>query len=194
MIHQSFINVLGQSKRISEIDILQIKTTFPEQLAHFKDSNILLEYLEHYGVAIFQDGFIAFINPMEYEMPLKKFPKLKNQSIMPFAKTAMGNFFLIGEVDDFHCLAFYNIQTEEYLYVDDEFDLFFSSLAGSKYYRETDCYGTIEIPALQKHGPVAIDECLTFIPALVHGGSEDNNNIQKVNLNETIEILAKAFS
>lgn len=194
MIHQSFINVLGQPKKISDINILQVKNTFSEQLSHFKDSNILLEYLEHYGVALFQDGFIAFINPMEYEIPLKMFPKLRNQSIMPFAKTPMGNFFLIGEVDDLHCLAFYNIQTEEYLYVDDEFDLFFSSLAGSKYFRETDCYGAIEIPALQKHGAVAIDECLTFIPALVYGGDEDNNNIQKVNLNETIQTLAKAFS
>ena len=194
MIHQSFINVLGQPVLISEIDILKIKTTFSVELAHFKDSDILLKYLEQYGVSVFRDGFISFINPMDYEKLLKKFPKLRNQSIMPFAKTAMGNFFLIGEVDGEVCLAFYNIHTEEYLYVDYQFDLFFSSLARSKYHRESDWYGAIEIPALEKLKPVAIEECLTFMPALVNGGNEDIKNIQKANLKDTLEMLANAFS
>lgn len=194
MIHQSFINVLGQPKTIGEIDIALLKEKFEKQLSYFEDSDVLLEYLEHYGVAIFKEGFFAFINPFDYEIELKKFPKLKNQSIMPFAKTAMGNFYLIGEVDDEVCLTFYNIHTEEYKYVDYEFTLFFTTLAGGKYHRETEAYGLIELPALEKYGPVEIDECLTFVPALVLGGTEDLNTIQKVKLKEHLQLLAQAFS
>lgn len=194
MIHQSFINLLGQPKTIGEIDINLLKEKFKEQLSYFEDSNILLEYLAHYGEAVFKEGFFAFVNPFAYEIELKKFPKLKNQSIMPFAKTPMGNFYLIGEVDNEICLAFYNIHTEEYKYVDYEFTLFFSTLAGGKYHRETEAYGLIEIPALEKYGPVEIDECLTFVPALVLGGDEDIRNIQKVKLKENLEILSQAFS
>lgn len=194
MIHQSFINVLGEPEIIGKIDILKLKTVFSEQLSNFEDNNILLEYLEHYGVSIFKGGFFSFINPMDYEIQLKKFPKLRDQSIMPFAKTAMGNFYLIGEVDDEVCLAFYNIHTEEYKYVDYEFTLFFTTLAGNKYHTETEAYGLIEIPALEKYGPVEIDECLTFVPALVLGGDEDIKSIQKVKIKENIEILSKAFS
>jgi hypothetical protein len=194
MIHQSFINVLGQPKTIGEIDIALLKEKFEKQLSYFEDSDVLLEYLEHYGEAVFKGGFFAFINPFDYEIELKKFPKLKNQFIMPFAKTAMGNFYLIGKVDDEVCLAFYNIHTEEYKYVDDEFNLFFTTLAGSKYHREREAYGLIEIPALEKYGPVEIDECLTFVPALVLGGDEAIENIQKVKIKENLEILAQAFS
>lgn len=194
MIHQSFINLLGEPKTISKIDTLKIKTVFSEQLNNFKDSDILLEYLEHYGEAVFKGGFFAFINPFDYEKELKKFPKLKNQSIMPFAKTPMGNFYLIGEVDDEVCLAFYNIHTEEYKYIDYEFTLFLTTLAGGKYHRESEAYGWIEIPALEKYGPVEIDECLTFVPALVLGGDEDIETIKKVKIKENLEILSRAFS
>lgn len=194
MIHQRFSNVLGEPKTIDKIDIALLKEKFEQQLSHFEDSEVLLDYLEHYGEAVFQEGFFAFINPMDYEIPLKKFPKLKAQAIMPFAKTAMGNFYLIGEVDDEVCLAFYSIHTEEYKYVDYEFTLFFTTLAGNKYHSETEAYGLIEIPALEKYGPVAIDECLTFVPALVFGGDEDIRSIQKVKLKANLELLANAFS
>lgn len=107
MIHQRFSNVLGQPTIIGKIDIALLKEKFEQQLSHFEDSAVLLDYLEHYGEAVYQEGFFAFINPMDYEIPLKKFPKLKAQSILPFAKTAMGNFYLIGEVDDEVCLAYY---------------------------------------------------------------------------------------
>lgn len=194
MIHQSFINVLGQPKIIGEIDILKLKTIFSEQLSNIEDNSILLEYLDHYGVSVFKEGFFSFINPMDYEIQLKKFPKLRNQAIMPFARTAMGNFYLIGEVDSEKCIAFYNIHTEEYKYVVDEFDFFMETLAGSIYHRESEWYGKIEVPALEKYGPVAIDECLAFVPALVLGGDEDVKNIQKVKIKEHIEIIAQAFS
>ncbi len=49
MIHQSFINVLGQPKTIDKINALKLMVVFFEQLNNFKYSNILLEYLEHYG-------------------------------------------------------------------------------------------------------------------------------------------------
>ncbi|MDY0933122.1 T6SS immunity protein Tdi1 domain-containing protein [Chryseobacterium sp. CFBP8996] len=194
MIHQSFINVLGQPKIIGEIDTSKLKTIFSEQLNKIQDSSILLEYLEYYGISIFNEGFFSFIDPMDYEISLKKFPKLKEHSIMPFAKTPMGNFYLIGEVDDEKCIAFYNIHTEEYKYVVDEFTFFMETLAGSVYHRESEWYGNIELPALEKYGPVEIDECLTFVPALVLGGDEDIRNIQKVKLKENLEILSQAFS
>lgn len=194
MIHQSFSNVLGEPKTIGKIDIALLKRKFEKQLSHFEDSDVLLEYLGHYGQAVFKKGFFAFINPLDYEVGLRKFPKLRGQLIMPFAKTAMGNFYLIGEVDDEVCLAFYNIHTEEYKYVDCEFTLFFTTLAGSEYHRESEAYGLIELPALEKYGPVEIDECLIFLPALVHGGEEDIKNIQKAYIREHIEILARAFS
>lgn len=132
------------------------------------------------------EELFSFINPLDYETLLKEFPKLKNQSIMPFAKTAMGNFYLVGEVDNEKCIAFYNIQTEEYMYVDDEFNRFLDRFSGNTIYIEDEWYGHLELPAL--------DECLTFVPPLVLDGEEDIRNIQKVKLKENLEILSQAFS
>lgn len=58
------------------------------------------------GGSVFMEGLFSFMNPLDYETLLKEFLKLKNQSIMPFAKTAMGNFYLVGEVDNEKCIAF----------------------------------------------------------------------------------------
>ena len=194
MIHEEFIDRLNEPEKIGTIDISILKTKYAAQLATIIDSDVLLEYLEHYGESVFMDGLFSFINPVDYETLLKGFPILSNKSIMPFAKTAMGNFYLIGELDDVKCIAFYNIQTEEYIYVDNKLNRFLDGYAGNTYYMEDEWYGHIELPALDKYGPVAIDECLTFVPALVLGGDEDLNNIQKVKLKVNLQILAQAFS
>ncbi len=194
MIHEDFIDRLNEPEKISTIDIATLKIKYATQLATLIDSDVLLEYLEHYGESVFMEGLFSFINPLDYEILLKEFPKLKNQSIMPFAKTAMGNFFLIGEVDDEKCIAFYNIQTEEYIYVDNKLNRFLEGYAGSRLYMEDEWYGDIELPALDKYGPVAIDECLTFVPSLALGGDETIQNIQKVKLKENLTLLANAFS
>lgn len=194
MIHRRFISRLNEPEKIGTIDILILKAKYATQLASIIDSDILLEYVEYYGESVFMNGLFSFINPVDYETLLKEFPKLKNQSIMPFAKTAMGNFYLIGEVDNEEVIAFYNIQTEEYIYVDDEFNRFLDRFAGNTIYIEDEWYGHLELPALDKYGPVTIDECLTFVPALVRGGDEDIRNIQKVKLKENLEILSQAFT
>lgn len=194
MIHDNFIERVGTPEIVGKIDVALLKTKYEEQLSYFEDSDILLDYLGHFGQAIFKNGIISFINPIEYEDLLLQFPKLKNQSIMPFAKTAMGNFYLIGEVDDETCLAFYNIHTEEYVYVDNEFSLFFKRLFANKTHMENEAYGRFEFPAVEQYGIVAIDECLAFVPTLVSGGDENIDNIQKVNLKEQLKVLAKAFS
>ena len=194
MIHENFIARVGTPEIVGKIDVAILKIRYKEQLSHFEDSEILLDYLEYFGQAIFKNGIISFINPTDYEDLLLQFPKLNNQSIMPFAKTAMGNFYLIGEVDEEICLAFYNIQTEEYVYVDYEFSLFFKRLFANKMHMEKEAQGRFEFPAAEQYGAVAIDECLAFVPALVWGGDENIDIIQKVKLKEQLQILAKAFS
>lgn len=194
MIHDNFIERVGTPEIVGKIDVALFKTKYEEQLSHFEDSDMLLDYLDHFGEAIFKNGIISFVNPIDYEDLLLQFPKLNNQSIMPFAKTAMGNFYLIGEVDEEICLAYYNIHTEEYKYVDNEFSLFFKRLFANKTHMENEAYGRFEFPAVEQYGAVAIDECLAFVPALVSGGDENIDNIQKVKLKEQLEVLAKAFS
>lgn len=191
---ENLIKRLGTPEIVGKIDVTVIKTKYEALLNHFEDSTILLDHLAYFGEAIFKNGIIAFVNPTDYEDLLNGFPKLKQQSIMPFAKTAMGNFYLIGEVDDEICLAFYNIHTEEYNYVDYEFSLFFQTLFANKFHMENEAYGHFEFPAVEQFGAVALDECLAFVPALVLDGEENINNIQKVNLKEQLRLLAQAFS
>lgn len=194
MIHPKFIERLKIPVVTGSIDTSGLRESYSVLLEQFNDYELLLEYLEHYGEAVFMDGIFSFVNPFDHEELLKSFPKLKSQSIMPFARTAMGNFYLIGEVDNEKYIAFYNIQTEEYIYVDDEFNRFLDRFAGNTIYMEDEWYGHLELPALDKYGPVAIDECLTFVPALVLGGEEQLKNIQKVKLKEQLQLLAQAFS
>lgn len=194
MIHPQFIERLKMPVVTGSIDTARLRERYSVLLEQFDDYEVLLEYIEHYGEAVFMDGLFSFVNPFDYEKLLKSFPKLKSQSIMPFARTAMGNFYLIGEVDNEKCIAFYNIQTEEYIYVDDEFNRFLDRFAGNTIYMEDEWYGHLELPVLDKYGPVAIDECLSFVPALVLGGEEQLKNIQKVKLKEQLQLLAQAFS
>ncbi|UUC43941.1 T6SS immunity protein Tdi1 domain-containing protein [Flavobacterium cerinum] len=191
---ENLIKRLGTPEIVGKIDVTVIKTKYEALLNHFEDSTILLDHLAYFGEAIFKNGIVAFVNPTDYEDLLNGFPKLRQQSIMPFAKTAMGNFYLIGEVDDEICLAFYNIHTEEYSYVDYEFSLFFQTLFANKLHMENEAYGHFEFPAVEQFGAVALDECLAFVPALVLDGEENINNIQKVNLKEQLRLLAQAFS
>ncbi|RZJ71750.1 T6SS immunity protein Tdi1 domain-containing protein [Flavobacterium sp.] len=194
MIHESFIQRLGSPETVRKIDTAVLKERYAALLDYFEDSDVLLEYLDHYGEAVFKDGLLSLTNPEDYEALLKNFPKLSSHPILPFARTAMGNFYLIGEIDDETCIAFYNIHTESYLYVNDDFSFFFKRLAGNKPNMEDEAYGLMEFPALEKYGPIGIDECLTFLPALLHGGAETLENIQKVNLKENLEILAKPLT
>lgn len=194
MLHESFKARLGEPETFGKIDLSVVKTKYAEQLSYFEDSDLLLEYLEHYGQAVFNGGVFSLIDPTDYEELLGKFTKLSNSPIMPFAKSAMGNFYLIGEVDGENCLAFYNIHTEQYSYIDDEFSMFFKRLAGNRANMESEGYGDFEFPALEKYGPLGIDECLTFVPALIHGGAESLDNIQKVNLKENLGLLSKPLT
>lgn len=92
MTHVNFIERVGTPKIVGKIDVTILRTKYKDQLSHFEDSDILLDYLEYFGQAIFKNGIVSFINPTDYEELLLGFPKLKNQSIMPFAKQPWGIF------------------------------------------------------------------------------------------------------
>lgn len=105
----------------------------------------------------------------------------------------MGNFYLIGEVDELTCLAHYNIHTEEYKYVDYEFSLFFKRLFASKPHMENEAYGRFEFPAVEQFGTVAIDECLAFEPALVFGGQRKHRYHSESEIKRTFTDAGTGF-
>lgn len=143
----------------------------------------ILEKLEKPTDSSCLDGFIRFIRPEELNPLLQKGYEKSGQAI-PFAITAFGDI-LTWEKDKYICLVSFAKSTVTILESGSEF--FFEDLNDKDFIAKYFDY-QLFLLATGKFGKLDIDECFGFIPLLSFGGTEDIQRIQKVKINEYLDM------
>lgn len=138
------------------------------------------------GFSGFAESFIWLIDPADVEYAVAQWHVPPTS--LAFGRTAFGDLFL-WDGEAVSCL-FVHEGTLEWLTSD--FDMFFEfSLCDQPFLDEVLRFPMFR-QALEKLGPVAADEMYTFVPALVLGGENSVDHLQKVKLREQLLFLAQA--
>lgn len=189
-IYKEFISFMGDPIKFSDVSEKEIKKYEKVFMGPKDEVDIITEIWKTYGYCSYRNGLFSTINPEEYNVFVKKFPSVSNDAIA-FAKSASGCFFLWDKFNFGWAISHLNIHTGKINILGSNFDMLFEwNLTSENFWRE-DCYGDIELEIVKNKTSLELDECLTFIPALILGGEEKVSNMQKVKVKENLELLAQ---
>lgn len=155
--------------------------------------DILMKIWQRSGFCVYQKGLFSIINPEEYSEIVRKFSNVPKTAI-PFARTGVGSFFIWDKKQIGESIFYLNVHKNQISVVSTSFLVFFGINLGAHNWWIDECYGKIELKAIEKYGPVNHDECMTFVPALALGGDESIFKMEKVSFKENLNLLAQLHS
>ena len=158
---------------------------------------LLLEYWADHGWCGYGDGIFWIVNPQEYEGVVASWiegTKLQERDTYHLiARSAFGDLYLFGEKTGFSLkissvLSRYVINNLDFR--TEEMD---RHLQGFLLTREVDAnnYGDLFKPAKKKLGPLRHDEIYGFVPALMFGGPDTLDHLEKVKAVEHLTLLSQ---
>lgn len=189
---QQFNKWIGQREKYSDVpkDIIEkYRGTF--QTDKDTDDIVNVIWLKH-GFSSYKNSLLWLVNPDEYTQLGRRFPNISDTAIV-FARTIVGNLFIFDKLTIGDSILYLNVHKGERKIISTSFETFFAFDIPAENFWKRECYGKIELKVIEKLGPVKLDECLTFVPALALGGSESIANMQKVKIKEHLEILAQLY-
>ena len=159
--------------------------------------NQLLEYWAEHGWSGYGDGIFWILNPQEYEGVVASWiggTKLEERDTYHLiARSAFGDLYLWGEKTGFslkitsvisRCVIHnFELRIEE---MDREFQDFLLSTDV-----DSNDYGDLFKPAKKKLGPLRHDEMYGFVPALMFGGPDTLDHLEKVKAVEHLTLLSQ---
>lgn len=159
--------------------------------------NQLLEYWAEHGWCGYGEGIFWIVNPQEYEGVLAswlqrtKFETLDTYHLI--ARGAFGDLYLWGEktgasLKITSVLSRYT--THSSLFTGERMDKGLRNFILSREV-ETNDYGGLFKSASKKLGALAPDEMYGFVPALMLGGSDDLDHLEKVSAVEHLMFLSQ---
>ena len=162
-----------------------------------KVPNLLLKYWAEHGWCGYGDGIFWIVNPQEYEGVVASWiegTKLQERDTYHLiARSAFGDLYLFGEKTGFSLkissvLSRYVINNLDFR--TEEMD---RHLQGFLLTREVDAnnYGDLFKPAKKKLGPLRHDEMYGFVPALMFGGPDTLDHLEKVKAVEHLTLLSQ---
>ena len=144
------------------------------------------------GWGIFCDGMVRLVNPEEYQGFVNEyFHKDHNEAVTPFMVTAFGDIFAcaVSRVLGNH-IVFLNIRYGTFQILPNHPEVLLNThLFDKRNYYALDRYTEIK----EKIGVPRMDECFGYTPPLVLGGTEADENIQRVKLLPYIETIAQSI-
>ncbi|VVO28158.1 GAD-like domain-containing protein [Pseudomonas fluorescens] len=159
--------------------------------------NQLLEYWGEHGWCGYGDGIFWIVNPQEYAEVIEswiegtKLEKRDNYHLI--ARSAFGDLYLWGEKTGFslkitsvlsRCVIHNSELTIEEM--DRELQDFLLSTD-----IESNDYGDLFRPAIKKLGSLRHDEMYGFVPALMFGGPDTLDHLEKVKAVEHLTLLSQ---
>jgi len=159
--------------------------------------NLLLEYWAEHGWCGYGDGIFWIVNPQKYEGVVASWieeTKLQERDTYHLiARSAFGDLYLFGEKTGFslnitsvlsRCVIDnFEITNEQ---MDRELQDFLLSMDV-----DTNDYGELFTPAMKKLGPLRHDEMYGFVPALMFGGPDTLDHLEKVKAVEHLTLLSQ---
>ncbi|MEX5683917.1 MULTISPECIES: GAD-like domain-containing protein [Pseudomonas] len=159
--------------------------------------NLLLDYWAEHGWCGYGDGIFWLVNPQEYEGVVSSWIEgttfEERDTYHLIARSAFGDLYLWGEKTGFslkitsvlsRCVLHnFELKSEE---MDRELQGFILS-------REVDTndYGEMFKPAKKKLGTLRHDEMYGFVPALMFGGPDTLDHLEKVKAVEHLTFLSQ---
>jgi hypothetical protein len=159
--------------------------------------NQLLEYWDEHGWSGYAEGIFWIVNPQEYEGVVASWlegTKLeKDDTYHLIARGAFGDLYLWGEktgasLKITSVLSRYTTHTS--IYTGKEMDKGLRSFILSRNVGSND-YGDLFKPAKKKLGTLRHDEMYGFVPALVFGGPDTLDHLEKVKAVEHLTLLSQ---
>jgi hypothetical protein len=158
---------------------------------------LLLEYWADHGWCGYGDGIFWIVNPQEYEGVVASWiegTKLQERDTYHLiARSAFGDLYLFGEKTGFSLkissvLSRYVINNLDFR--TEEMD---RHLQGFLLTREVDAnnYGDLFKPAKKKLGTLRNNEMYGFVPALMLGGPDTLDHLEKVKAVEHLTLLSQ---
>ncbi|MBF4555735.1 DUF1851 domain-containing protein [Pseudomonas sp. p50] len=159
--------------------------------------NQLLEYWVEHGWCGYGDGIFWIVNPQEYEgvvaswLEGTKFADFDNYHLI--ARSAFGDLYLWGEQTGASLkltsiLSRYTTHTS--IFTGEQMDKGLRNFLLSRDV-DTNNYGDLFKPAKKKLGTLRHDEMYGFVPALMLGGPDTLDHLEKVKAVEHLTILSQ---
>jgi hypothetical protein len=145
----------------------------------------LLALLTEEGLFTFANGLFRFVDPQTMK-PANQSWKLDPGENTIFLRTAFGDLFYW----DGSAVNVLHVNSGVTNALDSEIPNFLN-YTFSESYREKTLFGRFLQKACDRLGPLAPDEAYGFVPALPAGGKESATSLQKVRLNEYLDLLAQ---
>ena len=159
--------------------------------------NQLLEYWAEHGWCGYGDGIFWLVNPQEYDGVVSSWIERttfeERDTYHLIARSAFGDLYLWGEktgasLDITSHLSRYTTHTS--IYTGDQMDKGFQSFLFSVGVDSND-YGDLFKPAKKKLGTLGHDEMYGFVPALMFGGPDTLDHLEKVKAVEHLTLLSQ---
>ena len=140
----------------------------------------LLDFWQEYGFGSYGGGLLKVVDPTTYADGLYTWLGGEDPSRQPVLVTAFGNIFYyrkLSETADDVCLL--DIHHRQILTCTYSFAEFFERFITDGEVVEELLNRPLFAEALQKKGPLGGDEIYAFVPALILGGSETADHLDK---------------
>ena len=148
----------------------------------------LVDLWKTHGFGIYMDGYLKIVNPEIYQPILNEGYDTENNKEIVFAVTALGDFLVwVGDA-----VRLVDFRHGKYAIVGtSNFSRFFEKRLADESFLRIEFKYENYLPAKDKLGELAFDECFGYVPILVAGGPEKVDNLQKVKIREHIAIIAQ---
>lgn len=147
----------------------------------------LIELWESHGLGVYMDGFLRLVDPNDFHDFVRESVNVYVENTVVFATSALGDFFL-WENDRIKQVNFRYGYTE--VVGGRRFASFMNHRLTDQEYLD-DIKGSIYFKALDKLGQPEFDECYGYVPALVIGGNDNHENLQRLKMAEHLMIVSE---
>lgn len=148
----------------------------------------LLQLWQSHGLGVYMNGYIRLVNPNDFMEFVNESVNLYVEGTIPIATTAFGDIVLWEK--DRVKLVLYRYGISEVV-ASDELDFWMDFLLPDSDYRKEEMKDSLYAEAKDKLGEPAFDECFGYVPALVLGGSEKVENLQRLKMAEHLMIVSE---
>lgn len=152
--------------------------------------DILYHLLKENGYCSFNNGLFWTVEPEQLSNFARKFPEVSDTALV-FARSYTGCLLIWDKLKIGESIIHLNVHTGKSQIVSTGFQVFVPFNLTSEAFWKRECYGKIELSAVQKYGKIQSDECIAFLPALAIGGNEKVSTMQKVKLLPHLELLSQ---
>ncbi len=156
------------------------------------ETDLVIEIWKNHGFSNYKNGLFSIVNPNEYNEIARKFPNISPTANV-FAKSCVGGLFIFDNLPIGKSILYLNVHTGMRKVIGTSLEVLLGIEISADSFWKKECYGKTELKVIDKHGPLAYDECYAFVPALALGGSESIAKMQKVKVKEQLELLAQLY-